>query len=126
MFDPADKRFHIGCDLRKLSNTETQSGVPDLSKLPTYWYETGPHVVLEEYMRLGNLLTGLGATRNYTILVKRESSGNPWHSLLEIFSMTMTIDILKISSQREGNMPLLANEVAPNCDSGRRARWAIL
>lgn len=52
-------------------------------------------------------------TKNYTILLKREGEGNPWHCLLESFSMTLALDVLKISSNEE-NKPLITGEDAKN------------
>ena len=73
-------------------------------------YETGPGYVLNHFVDLGPQATEpkstpgksrgtcpQGPDRGYKILVKREGETNPWHTLLEIFSLYLTLDTLSIT-----------------------------
>ncbi|KAK2745274.1 hypothetical protein FQN57_003969 [Myotisia sp. PD_48] len=112
MLDFSLKKFRLDCSLRKMSANES---APRLHQLPSYWYGTGPSAVFSQSIKVNNLgFSPPKDTKNYTILVKREGEGNPWHSLLEIFSMSLTIDALKIDSGDGRYKPFLTNEDAKN------------
>ncbi|KAK0642816.1 EGF domain-specific O-linked N-acetylglucosamine transferase [Lasiodiplodia hormozganensis] len=70
---------------------------------PKYLYNTGPYHIWSDYF---STVPGLPSqpfcserqgTPKYTILVKRDGDGNMWHSLLEIFSLYLTLDTLRIT-----------------------------
>ncbi|KAF9636101.1 hypothetical protein BFW01_g6996 [Lasiodiplodia theobromae] len=72
---------------------------------PKYLYNTGPYHIWSDYF---STVPGLPSqpfcserqgTPKYTILVKRDGDGNMWHSLLEIFSLYLTLDTLRITPQ---------------------------
>jgi len=53
----------------------------------------------------------------FTVLLKREGAGNPWHSLMEIMSLAMTFDVLRISpDSRRGKSggAFITSDDAPN------------
>ncbi|KAJ5633501.1 hypothetical protein N7528_001343 [Penicillium herquei] len=69
-------------------------------------YDTGPGVVFDSWINLdAETEKPVEETRNYTILVKREGASNHWHSLMEIFSMTLTMDVLQMM-QPSKNLPV--------------------
>ncbi|KAL2850712.1 hypothetical protein BJY01DRAFT_125539 [Aspergillus pseudoustus] len=108
LFDQVDKSFTLGCSLRDLSG----QSVPRYREFTNYWYDTGPGRVLEEAVRINENNSSLvvpGTVPNYTLLVKREGSNNIWHSLMEIFSMTLSLDVLRMAKHpSEPTTPLFA------------------
>lgn len=97
-FNATAQKFSLGCDSRTLGENEA-SRVPQIDQFTGYWYGTGPRAVLSERVVLDSNITVEEPTRNFTILVKREGSHNPWHSLMEIWSMTMTLDVLRMAKE---------------------------
>lgn len=102
VFDPAKRQFALHCRVRGEAELE---GAPLLERFPVYWYQTGPEYVLREYVKFSALDVQQEQTqtqkqkqkRKYAILVKREASNyNLWHSLLEIFSVQMSMDVLRM------------------------------
>ncbi|KAL5333048.1 hypothetical protein BJX70DRAFT_382080 [Aspergillus crustosus] len=96
LYNPDDRKFTLGCNLQNL----TRQDVPRYTELTNYWYGTGPGHVLEEAVTIDHehLLDKIPDTvSNYTLLVKREGSNNTWHSLMEVFSMTLSLDVLRIT-----------------------------
>ncbi|KAL3469294.1 hypothetical protein BJX99DRAFT_241620 [Aspergillus californicus] len=105
LFDQVDNKFTLGCSLRDLDGL----GVPKYNEFANYWYDTGPGRVLEEAVKINQDNSSLEIPDNipnYTLLVKREGSGNIWHSLMEIFSMTLTIDVLRMTQHPNEPTPL--------------------
>jgi hypothetical protein len=94
--------------LRDFSKEEDLKHVPPISKFPVYMYDTGPKRLIDNFLKIGpDLADGLkeadsicqhkGASSGYKILIKREGAVNPWHTLLEIFSLYLTLDALYIT-----------------------------
>ncbi|KAH9220726.1 DUF563 domain protein [Leptodontidium sp. 2 PMI_412] len=106
VYDVTDKKFALSCEPRVLTAVETLEGTPALSELTSYWYDTGPRVVFDKAVEMDINVKAPNSTRNFTILLKREGSGNLWHSLMEILSLTMTIDVLRITRGLVGGEPL--------------------
>ncbi|KAK2740553.1 hypothetical protein FQN57_006057 [Myotisia sp. PD_48] len=106
--DSLGQKFALDCNLRDMTN----KSVPQPQHLRSYWYETGPGVIFKQFVNTKGLEPIPKKPKNYTILIKREGEGNPWHCLMEIFSMSLTIDSLKIDDGR--NKPFLTNEDAEN------------
>ncbi|KAK6079519.1 DUF563 domain-containing protein [Seiridium cupressi] len=100
-FDKHSKLFHLDC-----ARPEKKPAVP-LTSLHGYWYGTGPQYIFNEYMKVQvRNSTGVKASkpvaedpasRNFTILLKREGSNNIFHSLHEIMSLAYTMDVLRMS-----------------------------
>ncbi|OAF60382.1 hypothetical protein VC83_03265 [Pseudogymnoascus destructans] len=77
-FNATAQKFNLGCDRRTLQGQEA-SRMPQLDDF-RYWYGTGPRAVLNDRVVLDPSVTIVEPARNFTILVKREGSHNPWHS----------------------------------------------
>lgn len=110
--DTADRHFELACQL----NDQAQ---PPLSSFPAYWYETGPSYIFKNYVNIGrggNIPHYLPPPQpRYAILVKREASNyNLWHSLMEIFSLYLTIDVLQITRDPVRNAPFFKPEDVQN------------
>lgn len=105
LFNQVDNKFTLGCSLQDLDGL----GVPKYKEFTNYWYDTGPGRVLEEAIRISETNSSLNVpdtVPNYTLLVKREGSNNLWHSLMEIFSMTLTLDVLRVAQHPNKLTPL--------------------
>ncbi|EED11601.1 conserved hypothetical protein [Talaromyces stipitatus ATCC 10500] len=103
-FNLESRKFHLNCNLRDLNEDEVARGIPHFTRFPVYWYHTGPRVIFEAFIHFDAEYHFTTQERQtYTILVKREGSTNPWHSLVEIFSMTLTIDILQMTPDGTGS-----------------------
>jgi hypothetical protein len=106
VFDVTDKRFDLACKPRELTPKETLRGTPELTALSSYWYDTGPRVVFDRVVKMDvDIEASNSSTANFTVLIKREGAYNLWHSLMEIFSMTMALDVLRITKEPVKNAP---------------------
>lgn len=105
MLDEESRQFSLGCDSRLI---EKQSPGGVLSYDETL-RKSGPGAVLDKHFNMGLKAKGLpqsplqvGEDRekqsSYTILVRREGTASFWDSLMEIMSMTLSMDILRMSS----------------------------
>ncbi|OBT50654.1 hypothetical protein VE04_08693, partial [Pseudogymnoascus sp. 24MN13] len=103
-FNATAQKFNLGCDRRTLGKNEV-SRVPQLDDFAGYWYGTGPRAILNERVVLDPSVVAEEPAKNFTILIKREGSHNPWHSLMEIWSMTMTLDVLRMAKDPSTNAP---------------------
>ena len=122
-FDRDGGKFHLPCDLGQQTESDLKQKVfenaprfPRFDELQKYWYDTGPPVVLHGWVKVDNE-TQLSSkkTEDYTILVKREGATNHWHSLMEIYSMTLSMDVLQITPQSTDSTPFyIAERDAPN------------
>ncbi|KAJ9206950.1 hypothetical protein DTO021D3_1686 [Paecilomyces variotii] len=113
-FNIGSKTFHLQCNLRDRTRDEIEHRIPELQSLASYWYGTGPRVVIEDFIDLDPTTTPPPVANNYTVLVKREGAYNPWHSLMEIFSMMMTLDVLRITPELPDGAPLLTEHDTTN------------
>lgn len=105
VLDEESRQFSLECDSRLI---EKQSPGGVLSYDETL-RKSGPGAVLDKHFNMGLKPKGLpqsplqaGEDRekqsSYTILVRREGSTSFWDSLMEIMSMTLSMDILRMSS----------------------------
>ncbi|KFH45710.1 EGF domain-specific O-linked N-acetylglucosamine transferase-like protein [Hapsidospora chrysogenum ATCC 11550] len=116
IYNVSTRMFHVGCRASNdITNPEdgTPLEIPHFPyELPIYWYETGPGLIVRTKLRTGQEDVGPThqQTNRTTILVKRETDLNPWHSLLEIMSLSWTLDILQISVNPRIGEPYLHPE----------------
>ncbi|KFY44529.1 hypothetical protein V495_03396 [Pseudogymnoascus sp. VKM F-4514 (FW-929)] len=106
-FNATAQKFSLGCESRTLEESEA-SRVPQLDQFTGYMYATGARPVMNERVVLDRKLAIEQPSRNFTILVKREGAYNPWHSLMEIWSMTMTMDVLRMAKEPGTNAPFFS------------------
>lgn len=118
--DQALGRFKIGCEMVEPRTIELNESSVPLDKFTQYWYETGPNAIIKEFVEFEPHIQSLSPSReNGTniILIKREGTANPWHSLMEIMSLSMSLDVLQITpSDRPGQegLALLTPEDGDN------------
>lgn len=97
--------FRLNCTTWESLGTDGSTALAPLKteSFPKYLYNTGPYHIWSDYF---STVPGLPSqpfcserqgTPKYTILVKRDGDGNMWHSLLEIFSLYLTLDTLRIT-----------------------------
>ncbi|CAK7207127.1 hypothetical protein SEUCBS139899_009935 [Sporothrix eucalyptigena] len=121
-WDAPTQRFRLDCPTRRLPDAnETARGLIPFKALQPQWFETGPKYIFNHFVVLGDkdkpkpsdaaqlevraeseVPTSLPGTPSFVILVKREGASNLWHSLMEIWSMTMTMDVLRMSRKANG------------------------
>ena len=114
-FNAESNRFEIPCQTHSISDADSAHGVQALNDLTHYWYDTGPGWIVQNRLRIipptGG---GIGfktlttpwphdTAGNYTVLLKREGATNAWHCLMEIFSLYLTFDVLRMSQDRFRN-----------------------
>ena len=100
-----DKKFIVNCNVQEPAPNDTARGVIPFGRVRQYWYDTGPRFIMDKHfdfapkpqVQLARQPSSGGEelSRLFTLLVKREGEGNPWHCLMEIWSMTMTMDVLR-------------------------------
>lgn len=98
--DEAGGKFRIGCDMVEPRTVERGESSLPMDKFHRYWYETGPRVVMDAFVDFDPHMKPLPQARDTgtnIILVKREGEGNLWHSLMEIMSLSMTLDVLQMT-----------------------------
>ncbi|TLD05127.1 uncharacterized protein PgNI_09138 [Pyricularia grisea] len=134
VLDPEKKGFVLDCAPRSPTEEETKRGLIPFERIRGSWYDTGPRVVFDRYVNFldrprkkvqqSNIAAGENQQRSppISILVKREGSGHPWHSLMEIWSLTHTMDVLRLSA----NPDALGAPFFHTPDDIRRARVVIL
>ncbi|KIH87775.1 hypothetical protein SPBR_04881 [Sporothrix brasiliensis 5110] len=118
-WDATTQKFQLGCPVWRTPNeNETAGGLIPFTDLAPYWFNTGPKTIFKEFVSM----TGAGAahaskaraaadgsgTPSFVLLVKREGAGNLWHCLMEIWSMTMTMDVLRMARPDDRAAPFYA------------------
>lgn len=116
VFDSSGK-FTLDCSIRQLSSNEVAQGLLPFKSIRGYWYDTGPPHVLDKAVRLSAARTGRGVdgagqqgkqirhrdgssargVPQFYFLLQREGDANTWHSLMEIWSSWLTIDVLRMA-----------------------------
>lgn len=116
VWDPSSRKFRLGCNLGELSSPSTSAQVPEYGRFHEYWYQTGPRPVFEFWVDLQNTLDQppQSETPSYTILIKREGSQNLWHCLMEMFSMTLSLDVLRSTARPNETRPFFTAADAAN------------
>lgn len=109
VLDEETKHFSLECD-KKLPEKQSPKGVFDFGEMQR---QSGPGAVFERYFDIGRKPESLSQSplqveehqeeqSTYTVLIKREGTREGtagfWDSLMEIMSMTLSMDILRMSS----------------------------
>ncbi|KAH7014432.1 uncharacterized protein B0I36DRAFT_398089 [Microdochium trichocladiopsis] len=109
VFDSRRDTFTLDCPLTK----HVPPGVPASPwTFHQYWYETGPGPIFWRWITLEDRAGMIKhapikgpAPRTFTYLLKREGSGNIFHCLHEIMSMTQTFDALRTTRDPATGQP---------------------
>ncbi|TPX17991.1 uncharacterized protein E0L32_011938 [Thyridium curvatum] len=101
VLDVSRKRFALDCNIRQPDDNETARGLLSFDRIKPHWYATGPKVLFDHFVDFRPTLQRspepMGKKKEFALLVKREEGRNLWHTLMEIWSMTMTFDTLRLS-----------------------------
>ncbi|KAL1901043.1 hypothetical protein Sste5346_002109 [Sporothrix stenoceras] len=107
VFDVDSSKFVLNCDIGEPDTAAVERGVISFRRIREYWYDTGPKHIFDHHVRfVGNDEVApvddkevakdvVYQRHHYTLLIKREGELNPWHCLLEIWSMAMSLDVLR-------------------------------
>lgn len=121
--DRASSTFQVPCQLTDPEGIYSHKPTIAIQDFASYWYETGPHTVFDNFVDLRPKATkavGLvppADQSSFTILLKREGPGNLWHCLMEIMSLSWTLDVLQMSpdpSRQESGRAFLTADDATN------------
>lgn len=121
--DRASSTFQVSCQLTEPKAIYSNGPTIALQEFPRYWYETGPRTVFDSFVDLTSEATKAidfvppVDHTSFTILLKREGAGNLWHCLMEIMSLSWTLDVLQMSpdpSSQENRRPFLTPDDASN------------
>ncbi|KAM7212000.1 Protein of unknown function (DUF563) domain containing protein [Rhypophila decipiens] len=117
--------FALSCQIRQPNANDTARGIIPFDRIQQYWYDTGPRYVFDHYVDIKTTAdsepvpaaTGNQtdvSPRKFTLLLKREGEANPWHCLMEIWSMAMTFDVLRMARDDAGQPFYRVPEDVPN------------
>lgn len=107
--------FDLGCQIRPPNKTETDRGLIPFQRIKSYWYNTGPGYVFANFVRFSDrflseastladsIATDTANEKRFVVLIKREGHSHIWHGLMEIWSMTLTFDTLRLASDAGGS-----------------------
>ncbi|KAF2234289.1 glycosyltransferase family 61 protein [Viridothelium virens] len=104
-----EKYFELSCDLRDESKRE-------IAAFPKFMFGTGTKIILDTHFRIDNSIAKKSAVeslkcgsrnkkhgqRKTAILFKRDGGANMWHSLMEVFSYYLSMDILSMTKDDQG------------------------
>lgn len=89
--------FQTSCHLDEPWGIETNESSVPLALFPKYLYKTGPSNIIDKFVNraVEDLeLPSHKKSEKFTGLLKHKGARNPWHSLMEIISLSMTFEIL--------------------------------
>jgi protein O-GlcNAc transferase len=117
---PADMSISEGsvtlpCKLRELSWEDHAKHSPELNDFTEHWYDTGPKAVFDSFIHLDprkdDVSPGPQAVDNILFLVKREETvKNLWHTLMQIMSLTLSLDVLRLTVDPGTGRPFLDDQ----------------
>ncbi|KAK6222049.1 DUF563 domain-containing protein [Colletotrichum tabaci] len=108
LLDPRTKTFNLDCDVRRPTASESSRGIIPFTGIKGYWYDTGPGVLFQKYIKVAHRSSASSTSAQIqprssqarpiiSILLKREGALNIWHSLMELWSMTLSLDVLRLA-----------------------------
>ncbi|GAA6019248.1 hypothetical protein JCM10207_005053 [Rhodosporidiobolus poonsookiae] len=111
-WSPSSSAIHLDCPPAEWTKEEKPAFRP-LGSLSRYWYKTGPQVIVDTAVRFEREPGHPHApppvsspqTDDILVLIKREGSSNLWHCLMEIMSLSLTLDALRLASSPSPSSP---------------------
>ncbi|KYG48203.1 glycosyltransferase family 61 protein [Acidomyces richmondensis BFW] len=103
ILQPDQNLVKLDCKLREWEEEDIKLHVPKLQQFPSYWYNTGPRAIFAQHIQLDRLAVvnpdHQGECKGFSLAVKREKNNdNLWHTMMEIMSLTMSLDILGLAT----------------------------
>ncbi|KUL92052.1 hypothetical protein ZTR_01072 [Talaromyces verruculosus] len=112
VFSSSLGKFQFACERVEPRGVESNQIAPALDEFPSYMYNTGPRHIFKDLVNLDSHIGHNKAMEGITILVKREGADNIWHSLMEIMSTSMTLDVLQMTRSEGSLRPIISTEDA--------------
>jgi protein O-GlcNAc transferase len=108
IYNVNDRRFVLRCNPIHGLRSNASFQVPEMNHFAAYMYHTGSGHIFENYISNIEEPTAVAwpKERKFSVLLSREGEGNPWHCLLEILSLTLSFDVLRMSRDPATNEPL--------------------
>ena len=97
------------------SQAMTERSIPNLNELTRYFLAPGPGAVIKNHVEIKPAKTessnATHSVRDWTVLVHRDpATKNFWHSLMDVFSLTLTLDVLRMAINPATNKPFYSIE----------------
>ncbi|KAK3353147.1 hypothetical protein B0T25DRAFT_203085 [Lasiosphaeria hispida] len=113
------KAFRMQCRPRNFTAESLASeqaaaslhGFQAIDSFNTYWFETGVGPQISEFDFTASpdpSCTASSNTSSWTLLVRREYTGNIWHKLMELWQAMLTLDALRLAINPSTNAPWLS------------------
>jgi protein O-GlcNAc transferase len=118
IIDPTHRVIALDCNLRDWDEEATK-GLPKLQSFPAYWYGTGPRAIFNQFIQLKHIpepaSVSVAAAEGFSFLVKREDNHqNLWHTMMEIMSLSMSLDVLRITVDPNTGNPIFNDQDPEN------------
>lgn len=112
LFDFAHRgSIHIDCKIRDVDPDERLRGIPEFRDFPTYWYETGPKAIFDKHFNVDRMEDPPPESKDVGFLIQREENNqNLWHTLMEIMSLTLSLDVLRQTTNPYTGKPFFSDE----------------
>lgn len=110
----------FSCKPRELSAEDfAKHSLSNLNHLTAYWYNTGPKVIFKEFIHLEpenySVSPPPTAAESVIFLIKREETVyNLWHTLMQIMSLTLSLDVLRMTIDPETGSPFFSDQDVRN------------
>ena len=106
VYDQENGRFTIGCD--QLPDIH-----PSLSSMPSYWYSTGPGMLIPSYLDISpSAPVTTARERKFSVVVRREEAlDNLWHVLMQIQSVYFSLDVMSMTTDDQGKPLYTADDI---------------
>ena len=89
--------------------------MPQFDRFPIYWYNTGPRAIFNQHIELSrtgepDLLPEAEANGLKFLIQREDTIHNLWHTMMEIMSLTMSLDILRVAVDPNTRKPFFTDE----------------
>lgn len=99
-------KFELSCQLKDWDSPDMINATK-IRNLHEYEHEAGPKEIFADSIRIIDppsvMEKCVADPASHTIFVRREDGTNLWHSLLELFSFSLTIDALQLAKDATGH-----------------------
>lgn len=111
----AAPKLHLDCALSTHDADHAKAEVPEVRRFPSYWYNTGPRTIFKEFVDMSHDDERSGSRaadqRDISLLIKREDNhANLWHTMMEVMSLSMSLDVLRTAIDPSSGEPFLSDE----------------
>ncbi|WPH02112.1 glycosyltransferase family 61 protein [Acrodontium crateriforme] len=113
--ETTQKRIELDCTIRDWAEDDFSRNVPQFRDFPLYWYNTGPRAIFNQHIKLQRIAqaatTPSADAKGFSLLVQREDNHqNLWHSMMEIMSLTLSLDVLRTTINTKTGKPFFTHD----------------